>query len=222
MANSLGSSSLSSINFSGLKVAQVMDNYDKDGEGKIKVFIPSIQYDDSYDQKAIDGKDSVKSSNIANKKKISGGSVTQSNYIEVRPFTLFEEQKKSGNYRVPIKKSFVVVTFLDSDPQKGYYFPYNPTNDGDEITSKNAPSNWSDKKKRPNIRSEVLPNGSRIDIDWNEGDSSIIITIAPTTGKQMEFKMTEKGKATINGYEIVTEENFLKYLKQFHPSVCNY
>jgi hypothetical protein len=228
MATNAGSG-LDNLNFDGFKVAQVMENYDKDGEGKLQVYIPSIQYENKYNETVNDSKTTVKNKVLKNKnkdKKFTGGKVVSSNYITARPLTPFLDERsnkdnKSGQYRIPMKKSTVIVIFLDSDPQKCYYLPWNPTSEGDVMGDRNVnyPKDWNKNKykERINIASDMFPNGTRIDVNWNDDHSTFTVTVQPTTGKKMIFQLHENGLATINGSEIVTDANFLKYLRKYHP-----
>jgi hypothetical protein len=176
---STNSGNVENLNFSGLKVAQVMNNVDKDKEGKIKVYIPSIQYDSDYDEEDSDI-DSVSTNGFVSNSNMSGlntSTVTESNYITLRPLMLYEEDKKSGRYRIPAKNSMVIAIFLDNDPQKGYYLPLNATTEGDLLSDTYAMSSWSNYKKKVNIESNIYPNKNRVDMNYNENESELRITI---------------------------------------------
>lgn len=178
----------SNSNLDGFFEAEVRDNIDNDLEGKIKVYIPKMMYDKTYNEKPSQLEYSPQSSTIANKSSISPSSnLNEINYMTVRPANLFEDgspnwkvqesTRNTGVHKIPRVGSRVIVFFLDGDPQKGYYLPFTPTITGDRINTENASPNWSNPEKNPNIQSLTLVNGTRLEIDFNEDANLVKITI---------------------------------------------
>lgn len=139
---------IESLSFDGFMIGTIRDNVDTKLEGRVKVYLPKIIYND-------DGE----------------------NGIWVRPLMLIDKgEKKSrngGSYKIPSIGSKVLVIFIDNDPQKGYYFPFTPSSSGDKISNINSTSNFSDAENKVNIDTiRAYTNGNRIEFDNNENDQA--------------------------------------------------
>ena len=135
------------LNFDGFMIGFVRDNVDETMEGRIKVYIPKIFYND-----------------------INSG-------IWVRPMNYLSSAGGSvsngGSFRVPAIDSKVLIIFLDSDPQKGYYFPFSPSLKGEKISRINSSANFLRKDTMANV--DVIrsyANGNRIEMDNNDNNNA--------------------------------------------------
>lgn len=204
------------INFNNFMMAEVRDNEDPKMEGRLKVFIPSIMFDNNFGEKPKDSSTTSVDSDYIINEDYTVSNLNKSNYIWVRSVNLVENNEASwnssdksypngGSYRVPRKGTKVLVFFLDGDPQKGYWLPFTPTVDGETIHTKNAFSSFLSPSAKPNVDTiRAYYNGNRIEFDNNNSGIFKIVSGNGLMKVSTDGAVLENGSASIilNGSNI--------------------
>lgn len=179
------------LNFDGLMLGIVVDNVDETLEGRIKVNIPKVFLGDETNDEGI----WIRPLNFMDKEDL-------------------ESKENAGSYRIPAIDSKVLVFFLDEDPQKGYYFPFSPSNIGEKINAFNTTENYPDEELRPNIdviRSYL--NGNRLEFDNNDNDYARFGLYYFEHELQL-FKKESEGQLKSRWLDIRSEEELFKILSK--------
>ena len=122
---------MSKTDFEGLMICEVKANNDPKGEGRISVSVPKVMPKPQGAGRP-DGQPVDISVEGRNSGGLPDGKYTASTSMWIRP--LFPVTPgKGGSYRVPKLGQRVLMFYLDGDPQKGYYFPFNPTINGEVV-----------------------------------------------------------------------------------------
>jgi hypothetical protein len=203
------SGNINEISLHGIMRAKVLRTNDPLKEGRVWCLAPKMQlkYDHSA-KKDIETKEKIQKPKFHDDSEVKADDMlTSTNGYWYRPaqFVYFGEEKdnKGGVYRVPRPGTWIFIFFEDGDPQKPYYFPFGPTNDGEVVTNKKSEStSLGSPEKKPNV--DVIreyPNGTIIYTDFNSDRNEFIIKF----NNDHVFRIADRGDK--NGIEVFTHHN---------------
>jgi hypothetical protein len=171
------------VGLDGIMRAKVIKIDDPKAEGRIGCIIPRLMFKFDHSIQEVESMEyEVDSSKWDESSEIQVEETLDTvNYIWMRPswfvFNGPQENNVGGSYRVPRIGTWVFVFFEDEDPQKGYYFPFGPTNDGEVINNeKNESPYIGDVEMNPQV--DIIreyPNGTIIYTDFNEDRNEVVI-----------------------------------------------
>lgn len=175
-----------------------------------------------------------------------------SNYIWVRPLQIFEDNEEtwkhededyigykkrngivtpykfsrhnSGTLRVPRIGTIVLVFFLDGDPQKGYYFPFTPTVEGNELDTVNAdhPKTLGTKEGRAKTDTiRLYWDGMRIEAD-TKNHTIVIVARNGNRVKVFDEKIQIDGDLEVNGNTVMNGTLTVKQTILAYNSITTY
>lgn len=180
---------LEPIGFDNLKIAEVRDNVDPTGAGRLKVYVPEIQEDDNWNKEPNEF-DNLETpiEKIKNKDPYEVEDYGDANYFWARSVQPIESNIPSwsynhrstngGHYKIPRIGQKIFIFFQDGDPNKPFWIPWHPTMDEETMTPLFTSSpNWNDPNKKPNIDLLAYWNGNFIEMDTNENNNSLTISV---------------------------------------------
>jgi hypothetical protein len=207
------SPNIKEINLGGMMRAKVVKVDDPQLDGRVGCIRPRImaKFDHGVEEASatVDRADSSKFATAS--QAVVGGDVPGVNYVWLRPATFVfggpKEETVGGSFRVPRPGTWVFCFFEDDDPQKGYYFPFGPTNKGERVSNENNESpHIADPTKKPNV--DVLreyPDGTIIYTDFNDDQHTVVVRYR--SGHALRIADNEKEC----GFEFVsTRGNYVK------------